>query len=96
MYATKTLLYHQQQVWIKINNNKNSKLLDITMRGKYGAKNCELVGLQILSGIKCKLNGIKVGINKDDGLRERLIKIQVDQISQNQEENARICKQNRK
>ena len=82
MYATKTLLYHQQQVWIKINNNKNNKLFSITMRGKYGAENCDLVGLYILNSIKSKLNGIKVGIHSDDGLRERLIKIQVDQISQ--------------
>ena len=38
------------------------------MRGKYGAENCDLVGLYILNSIKSKLNGIKVGINKDDGL----------------------------
>ena len=37
--ASKPVLYHQQQVWIKANNNNSSKLFDITMGGKHDATN---------------------------------------------------------
>ena len=68
MNATKSVLYHLQQVWIKTNNNNSSKLFDITMEEKHGAEICKLVGLYILNGIKSKLNVIKVGIYRDEGL----------------------------
>ena len=67
-HATKFVFYHQLQVWIKTNNNNSSKLFKITIGGKHGAENCELVGLYILNGIKSKLNGIKVGIYRNYGL----------------------------
>ena len=65
MNATKSVLYHQQQVWIKTNNHNSSKLFDVTMREKHGAEVCELAGLYILNGIKSKRNGTKVGIYKN-------------------------------
>ena len=67
MNATKSVLYHQQQIWMKTNNNNTNKLFDVTMGGKHGAEIYEIVSLYILNGIK-KLNGTKVGIFRDDGL----------------------------
>ena len=45
MNVTKSVLYHQEQVWIKSKNNNNSKLFDATLGGKHGAEVCEIVVL---------------------------------------------------
>ena len=68
MNSTKSVLSHQQQIWTNTNNSNNSKLFDITVGGKHGAEICEVVGLYKLNAIKSKLNEIKVGIYRDDGL----------------------------
>ena len=65
------------------------------MGEKHGAEICELVGLNIMNGINIKVNRIKVGIYIETMDLQRSIKVQVGQRSQNQEENAQICKRNR-
>ena len=63
-YARKSLLFNQQQTWIK----KESGLFDVTMGAYDGAEVCELVGIFILYQLSLKYNKNNIGLYRDDGL----------------------------
>ena len=45
MNATKSVLYYQHQIWIKINNNNKNKLFEVSVGGKHGAEICKITGI---------------------------------------------------
>ena len=82
--ATKSVLYNQEEVWIKrINNNDENQLFDITMRGKHGAEICELIGLYILYGLKNIFPNLIIRLYRDDELiaiEKKLSSVEIDKI----------------
>ena len=80
MNATKSVFNHQEQIWIKSNNNNKSKLFDVITGGNHDALVVD--GRFIHTRwYKNKLNRITVGICKDDVLIA--IEKKVDQRLQN-------------
>ena len=59
--AAKSILFNQGQTWIKtkINSNENP-LHDITIGNKHRVNICELVGLNLLKGMKIIINQDKL------------------------------------
>ena len=83
--AAKSVLYNQEEVWIKRKNDNNdeNKLFDITMGGKHGAEVCELIGLYILQGLKNILPNFIIGLYRDDGLiavDKKLSNVEIEKI----------------
>ena len=82
--ASKSVLYNQEEVWIKRKNNKDeNQLFDITMGGKHGAEICELIGLYILQGLKNILPNLTIGLYRDDGLiaiEKKLSNVEIEKI----------------
>ena len=83
--AAKSVLYNQEEVWIKRKNDNNNenKLFDITMGGKHGAEVCELIGLYILQGLKTILPNFMIGLYRDDGLiavDKKLSNVEIEKI----------------
>ena len=64
MHARKSLLFNEEQVWIK----RNGGLFDVTMGAYDGAEVCELVGTYLLNLIGQKWDKNEVGLYRDDGL----------------------------
>ena len=64
MHARKSLLFCQDDVWVK----KNNPEFDVTMGSYDGAEVCELVGLFLLDTIKKECPGLELGLYRDDGL----------------------------
>ena len=64
MHVRKSLLFYKNSPWAK----KQGNLFDVTMGSFDGAEVCELVGLFILHQITQQINGIEVGLYRDDGL----------------------------
>ena len=67
--ATKSVLYHDDKIWVKKTRSADEEeLFDITMGGFHGAEVCELVGLYMIDGLTKILPGGNVGLYRDDGL----------------------------
>ena len=64
MHVRKSLLFHDNLPWVK----KQGSMFDVTMGSYDGAEVCELVGLYILYLISQEIDGIDVGLYRDDGL----------------------------
>ena len=64
MHVRKSLLFHNNLPWAK----KKGGMFDVTMGSYDGAEVCELVGLYILHQISQEIEGIDVGLYRDDGL----------------------------
>ena len=64
MHARKSLLFNEEQVWIK----RNGGLFDVTMGAYDGAEVCELVGTYMLNIIGEKYDKTEIGLYRDDGL----------------------------
>ena len=66
MHSRKTLLFHENDSWIKRKGDKN---FDVPMGWLDGAEVCDLTGLYILSKIKTVFeNQNDIGLYRDDGL----------------------------
>ena len=65
MHARKSLLFDNDERWIKKNNDL---AFDVTMGSYDGAEVCELVGLYILPILREKLRNPNFGLYRDDGL----------------------------
>ena len=63
--ARKSLLFSNDQTWVKKNGNE---LFDITMGSFDGVEICELVGLYLLNKLSKLLGNGNVGLYRDDGL----------------------------
>ena len=65
MHTRKSLLFDNNKPWSKKNN---ANILDASMDSFDGAEFCELVGLLILSKLKCEFKNKDVVLYRDDGL----------------------------
>ena len=65
LHCKRSLLFHNNEVWTKMNNDKN---FDVTMGSLDGAETCEIVGLFILNMLKSEINQDNLGLYRDDGL----------------------------
>ena len=65
MHTSKSLLFDNNKPWCKKNN---ANMFEVTMGSFDGAEVCELVGLLILSKLKCEFNNKYIGLYRDDGL----------------------------
>ena len=65
MHARKSLLYHDNQAWIKRHGDPN---FDVTMGSFDGAEACETVRLYILSQLHSVIAKEDIGLYRDDGL----------------------------
>ena len=63
--ARKSLLFNQDDIWIKKGNNP---LFDVTMGSYDGAEICELVGLYLLNKLTTIVEKGQIGLYRDDGL----------------------------
>ena len=68
MHARKSLLFSDEEEWIRKRNNGRTDLFDVTMGSYDGAEVCELVGLYLLSQIESKFEDANIGLYRDDGL----------------------------
>ena len=65
MHTRKSLLFDNDKPWCKKNN---ANMFDVTMGSFDGPEVCELVGLLILSKLKCEFSNKVIGVYRDDGL----------------------------
>ena len=65
LHCKKSLLFHNNEVWTKTNNNTH---FDVTMGSLDGAETCELVGLYLLNSLRKEIAQENVGLYRDDGL----------------------------
>ena len=65
LHCKKSLLFHNNEVWTKTNNNTH---FDVTMGSLDGAETYELVGLYLLNSLRKEIAQENVGLYRDDGL----------------------------
>ena len=65
LHYKRSLLFHNNEVWTKMNYDKN---FDVTMGSLNGAETCEIVGLFILNMLKSEISQDNLGLYRDDGL----------------------------
>ena len=65
MQSRRTLLFHDNETWVKKTGDKN---FDVTMSCNDGAKLHETVGIYILSKLKNIVIRENIGLYQDDGL----------------------------
>ena len=67
-HARKSLLFSNQNEWVRKKKDGEGGLFDVTMGCYDGAEICELVGLYLLNEIESQIGKADIGLYRDDGL----------------------------